>query len=367
MSSSGSAGFSDIIDFSEIIGQERAVKLLKRGISSGRVAHAYLFTGPPGVGKRRAAQAFAAALNCEEREAGGAGNNDSGTGTDTYNGPCTRCPACVSIGKGTHPNLLTIGPDEKGTLKVDAVRELQRALSFRVAGGTRVAIIEAAETMVRDASGILLKTLEEPPKGSMIILLAESAGVLLPTIVSRCQRVAFSSLKPDLLTALLLKQRDLTPEDAAFAARLSGGSVSGALDVADLGLVQRRRELCQSVSELFKASPASILALAEALSKDENLGECLGYLKHLLRDMLVCMEGCAELALDKEAERIIALARDKGVALSPERLIKGYSLVEEAEFSIRPPRYGNKQLAVESLLFTLAAKTLGRPPSRAIL
>ncbi|RMF26035.1 MAG: DNA polymerase III subunit delta', partial [Chloroflexi bacterium] len=147
-----------------VIGHEGAVALLQRAVMTGRLGHAYLFTGPTGVGKGTLAQALAQAVLC--------------TGDAP---PCGRCRACRLVEAGHHPDLHWLAPQD-GSLKIEQVRELERQLALTPVEGSRhVAVLEGMEQATVGAANALLKTLEEPPPAVLLILLTEEADALLPT------------------------------------------------------------------------------------------------------------------------------------------------------------------------------------------
>jgi DNA polymerase III subunit delta' len=161
--------------FQQLSGQDRAKALLQNALASNKIAHAYLFAGPSGSGRREMAYVFAQALFCEMD------GNDA----------CGKCLECRKVLHGNHPDLHVIAPDG-ATVKIDQIRMLQRDLSYRSANaGYKVYIIEGAETMTVPAGNSLLKFLEEPPSPVVAILLAPSAQAVLPTILSRTQLIAF--------------------------------------------------------------------------------------------------------------------------------------------------------------------------------
>src|SRR5512136_2772802 len=182
--------------FSQIIGQERAVEALRAALRRGGLHHAYLFAGPEGVGKGMAARLLAQAANCERDDGDACGN----------------CPACRKIARGVHPDVLVVEPERdmaragrwepKGgrtpsrDIVVDQVRELvDRRLSLRrFEGRRRFVILDPADAMNPQAQNALLKTLEEPPDDTTLVLVAAGGDALLPTIRSRCLRVAFAPL-----------------------------------------------------------------------------------------------------------------------------------------------------------------------------
>ena len=210
-----------MLAFKDICGHDKETGRLKAAILAKRVAHSYLFTGQDGIGKRLIALAFAKALNCVDIDASG----DS----------CGACPDCLMAEAGTHPNIIQIQPVDKdeepaadGTIKIAQVRELQEALRYKADGGKKAAIVEGADRMALPAANAFLKTLEEPPASSVIILIASRAAELPATVISRCQRINFRPLPAAVIKDYLVKVNGAAPEEADAAARLSGGSIPAA-------------------------------------------------------------------------------------------------------------------------------------------
>ena len=159
------------LSFSAVLGQDKAKKILERSITSGRIAHAYLFRGPDGVGKQLCAKIVAARINCTQK-----------SGTQSACGSCNSCRKYLS---GNHPDITVISP-EGGTIKIDRVRELCRSLSYPpYESPTRVVVVEDVHSMRPEAANSLLKTLEEPPENNVLILTAGAGRDILETIVSR--------------------------------------------------------------------------------------------------------------------------------------------------------------------------------------
>ncbi|MBW2202876.1 MAG: ATP-binding protein, partial [Deltaproteobacteria bacterium] len=141
--------------FSEIIGQEKAKRFLKRVMSEERIPHAYLFTGIPGIGKTSMAKALTMALNCHEQ-------ND-------FDG-CGQCPSCRQLLGGNFPDFIHIKPDGQN-IRIEQIRDLNRSLSFApLSAEHRVCVVQQAEAMTGEAANSFLKTLEEPPPGNILIL-----------------------------------------------------------------------------------------------------------------------------------------------------------------------------------------------------
>ena len=227
--------------FSDILGQEKAVNYLKKLVREERIPGALLFCGPEGIGKRKTALEFAKALNCEDyfsRQNGEA---------------CGTCASCVAIEKGTHPDVTLVdflyqarlnlkeNADEEDLekelakqqhLSVDTIRTVTAKAQQKAVGpGWKVIIIDQAQTMQGAAANALLKFIEEPPAKTVWILITSKRAVMLGTILSRCQLLAFSPLRPAHVEQLLTTH---APDvfDPARAARYSGGSVAGGLQAA---------------------------------------------------------------------------------------------------------------------------------------
>ncbi|MBI2844229.1 MAG: DNA polymerase III subunit delta' [Armatimonadetes bacterium] len=192
----------------EMIGQELASTVLSRAILDDRVAHAYGFVGPEGIGKMTAALAFAAALNCESHEPGDA---------------CGKCVSCRMIDQKGLPDVEIISPDGAQT-KIDQMREMRRTAQFApVRGKRKVVIVEQADTLNENSASAILKILEEPPPYLVIILLVRNPAMLLPTIRSRCLVVRFAYVNVRELAQALVERFDAKQEEAEFLAAFSEG------------------------------------------------------------------------------------------------------------------------------------------------
>ena len=165
------------MSFSDLKEQEAVAAHLQCSLQRGRLAHAYLFTGLRGSGKEAMARTLAKALNCTEK------NHDS----------CDHCDSCRRIDEGVHPDIYWVRPESKGRrIRVDQMREFMKAVNLRSSmGGVKVGIVVDAECMGEEAGNAFLKTLEEPPSQTVIVLLTADPQRLLPTILSRCLRISF--------------------------------------------------------------------------------------------------------------------------------------------------------------------------------
>ncbi len=200
----------------EIKGQEQAIGLLKKSVASGRISHAYLFYGPEGIGKELSAKNFAKLLNCRTPEKGDA---------------CDFCEDCVGIEKKRHPDLIWLRPQGPArVIPIEKIRDFQKAVSLKpYTGRWKIGIFPEAHTLKRDAASALLKTLEEPPKHTILILVTARPEILLPTIVSRCQAIRFSPMSREKLKGVLKKEYSLNSREAETLSRLTEGRLGQAV------------------------------------------------------------------------------------------------------------------------------------------
>ena len=214
------------MSFDAIIGNERAIGLLTSSIEQGRVAHAYLFAGPPGVGKGLVAREFAKALNCER---GGPQ-------------PCDECVACRKVEHGTHPDVLWFRPSgAMRMIRVEQVAEFLQAATLRpFEGRWKVFVLVDADRMNVPSQNKVLKTLEEPAPDTVIILTSAVPEALLPTIRSRCQRIVFCPIAREAIERFLVERHGASPKRAAVAATLARGSLSAAIEYLDEHADRRR-------------------------------------------------------------------------------------------------------------------------------
>jgi DNA polymerase-3 subunit delta' len=244
----------------QIIGHDWAVAFLQQSLATGRVAHAYLFTGPPQIGKRKLALGLAQALNC--------------TGSQP---PCGQCSSCLSLVKGTHPDVRVIeGEGAGGSIKIDQVRALQReAVLSPYKGRYRVYILRRMDLASLEAANSLLKILEEPPEHVVLILTAVQPESLPATVVSRCQRLDLRPVARQILESVL-RDRGIADPQARLLVRLSGGRVGWALDASkeEAVLNQRQRDLAQMI-QLLAATRVERLDFAWETSRNPDASRAL--------------------------------------------------------------------------------------------
>jgi DNA polymerase-3 subunit delta' len=316
------------MSWSRIKGHDPIVNLFVTAYSQGRLGHAYLFIGPTGVGKQTFARELAKALLCER--------------------PlqklvaCDTCPSCHLAEAGTHPDLICAKrPDDVVELPVSVIREMSEQLSLKPArGGRKVAILDDADDLNEASANAFLKTLEEPPPGSLLILIGGgSADRQLPTILSRCQIVRFAPLPAETVESLLKEHEVTEPARLQRLLRVAEGSVGQALALDDEELWNFRTLLLKNLS----ANQIDSLILAKAWhefvedagkesgAKRRRASLILKLLLGLLQDALRITHGIAPTVADRaEAETL----RDLADRLGTDRLLGWMQRGLEAETQV---------------------------------
>ncbi len=272
--------------FAGILGHSRPLGLLAGSIARGTLPPSLLFAGPEGVGKRLAAQAVAEALNCL-----------SPRGRDA----CGSCSACRRIARGSHPDVLAIEPPEVGSTKIEVVRPAIAAAAYRpFEGRCRVVIVNEADRLTEDAANALLKSLEEPPGGTVFILVTARPEVLLPTIRSRCSQLRFGRLSASDVARFLIERQGMEAEEAHAVAAVADGSPGRALDAGTRAYRDGRAAALSTLRAVSaSASPKTRLQAAAGLmaGKPSSAGERdelatrIAMLASLLRDVALVAYG----------------------------------------------------------------------------
>jgi DNA polymerase III subunit delta' len=322
----------------DVIGHEWAVSLLSENLKRDRLRHAYLFTGPPGVGRRTLALRLAAAINCLNPPAPGQ--------------PCLECRACRMLEKMEHPDLSVVQAEkEGGTLKVDQVRELQHRLSLApYEARYRIALLLRFEEAHPSAANALLKTLEEPAPRVVLLLTASSPEDLLPTIVSRCETLRLRPLALEQAVHGLRQRWSLPPEQAQLLAHVSGGRLGHAYQLhhAPERLEQRRMWLDEH-TRLLSESRLGRFNYVEALVKDKDLTRLvLQTWLSLWRDVLLRASGASAAItnFDRAAE-VDEFAQRFGLETSRQALTSIERTLEQLDRNV------NARLACEVLMLDL--------------
>jgi DNA polymerase-3 subunit delta' len=312
--------------FASVVGHAPQRELLARALARGAVHPAYLFSGPPGVGKRLVAAELARAWLCHRGEAE----------------PCGTCPSCRGVGGAAHPDWLLVAPEErKKSIGVEQVRDLGAWLWRSPSrGGRKAALVDPADALTGEAANALLKTLEEPPPGRLVVLIAARPGGLPPTVRSRCQHLAFGPLS-DEEVAEALRRSGWPAEAARQAAALAEGSPGAALARDGKAWLESADAVRAVIDALDRGERGAALAFAERLGESRDrvvlaLQALLGMLRQAARHRFGAAAG----------EEVPRLLQRLGAA-ELERLLAGALETHRRLEGDRPP---NAKLALSLLL-----------------
>ena len=217
------------MSFSQIRGQIIPSKILLNSINDGYLFPSYIFTGPEGIGKSLVVLNFAKLIDClnpKDRDC------------------CDRCTSCLKIQNYNHPDVRWIRKNEKGVIKIEIIRDLQKNIYLKPWEAKRkIFIIQEAESLTPEAQNSLLKILEEPPKENILVLITSKLNLIFPTIISRCKRIVFSPLNLDSLKKELIKDFNLEDSEAHFLAHFSEGRYGKAIGFKDRKFFKKKNML----------------------------------------------------------------------------------------------------------------------------
>ncbi len=316
--------------FSQIVGHSKQVETLRLALAHGRLHHAYLFVGAAGLGKKTIGLSLAKAIHCS------VASGDF----------CGECADCVRIQDGNHPDVRLIEPlAGKKEISIQQIRELEKELNLRsFSGNKKIVILDPATLMNLSAQNALLKTLEEPPNDSLLILIAASVGELLPTLRSRCLRVSFAPLTLDQVAAFLVSQKKTPVEEAKLLAAMSKGSLEAVAAVDSQELLARRHRWIVLLLRVASGDYRTGAETAEALAgnKEESL-RFLEWAESWYRDLLVytvtqnrqdvvnvdMIPQVEQLAATVELEHLLArIAEAKGAVVAMQRNLNRRMVLE---------------------------------------
>jgi len=311
----------------QIKGQTNALRFLEAALKSGRKSHSYIFNGPPGVGKRTAANWFVAGILCER--------------PDDYV-PCGACRSCRTIARENYPYLRFVAP-EKSAIKINQIRDIHDFLKYRVEQSVcRFIIIDEAQTMTPEAANSLLKILEEPPHGTTFILLVDNLSRVFPTIISRCQVVNFTGLSKETISEIL-RERGYEEEKIAAVLPVSQGSAGRALElIEDESLQENRGKIISFLLDLPVTSDRALEFAQECSDLDISLS--LGIIISCFRDFLVLGRGEKSQIINPELV-------NRSLKFTKNEIYKSIERIMEAQQAAG--QNANKQLVLENLFLEL--------------
>jgi len=339
--------------FRDIIGHRKLVALLSRSIARDSLPPSLILSGPAGIGKFMAALSTAQALNCLKPVR----RQPDAVGTPELDA-CGVCAACARIARGVHPDILVLAPNDKGNIRLDPVREAIDAAGYRpFEGRRRVTVVDQADGLERSAQNALLKILEEPPSGSVFLLVTALPDLLLSTVRSRCPQLRFRPLGVADIAQVLIQRKQ--PEDVAYAvAALADGSIGRALEASASDLVEARdvaiRVLAQAAAtddvrrRMDSAKDLVVKGAGAASTERDQLAVYLRAMASLLRDVAAIGASAdrrvlANPDLVPKLERLTAFAGDRGR--------RAFTAIDEALAALE--RYTNAKLVADWLVLLL--------------
>lgn len=263
-------------DFNAVAGHERIIKSLRESIKNDMTSHAYIFCGNKGSGRNLTAGAFAKTANCISPINGNA---------------CGKCPSCIQFESGNNPDVFYVKATKTISISVDDIREqIVNEVKIKPYSYKRkIFIIDKADTMTSQAQNALLKTLEEPPKYVLIILIAENTENFLPTVLSRCVMMKFSPISVNLIKNYLINNCAMNENDAAFYAEYSIGSIGEALRLSgDENFYQMRNDIISCLDRLDTMDFVSAMFMAKEMEKYKAYSELFDIMYMFYRDVF-CM------------------------------------------------------------------------------
>ncbi|SDY99055.1 DNA polymerase-3 subunit delta' [Proteiniborus ethanoligenes] len=264
------------MDFEDIIGHENIIEGLKNAIRNDLVSHSYLFEGPKSIGKERLAKSLAKTLLCQR-------------GGDS---PCNKCSSCIKFDSGNHPDFHIEYPDGN-SFKKEQIDELQRSIiKIPLESDRKVYILDHVDKMTQSAQNSFLKTLEEPPRYAVLILLGINSYSLLPTIVSRCQLIKFNSVDKTIIEKALISIYDKTEEQARFITSFSNGIVGRAIELSKSDSFKSLRdETIEILDTVTKGDKLKVYFGSDFFEKNkENIDEIMDIVLIWYRDLIVYKE-----------------------------------------------------------------------------
>ena len=315
----------------DIIGHAHAIDILRRTLAAQQVRHAYLFAGPPHVGKSLLAHRLAQTLLCT-------GGPDP---TVAPQEPCNACLSCRKVLHGNHPDVHVISkPADKQFILIEQIRVLQSDSVRRTLEGRRnIFIIENAHEMNIQAANCLLKTLEEPEQDVVLLLTAPDAVLLLPTILSRVQLITMGLLTSTQIKNALIQDWETEPKEADLIAALAAGRMGWAVQaVEDEDLLTQRKAQLDLLTKLPSAGRVQRFDLVQRISGDSEKVQSLLELWLLWwRDMVLAANACLDLTVNVDMRPLLKTQAAKIGTAEAERMIRAIlRTMESIEQNVNP-------------------------------
>lgn len=329
------------MNWNNIIGHDRSKRLLQRALAKDGLGHAYLLFGEDAIGKRLAALTFTQSIQCKKTN---------------HADPCDLCDGCRAFKLNTHPDVRIIEPGGS-MIKIDQIRAIQGLLVYRpLMGNRKVVLIDQADMMNPQAANAFLKTLEEPPDQSLILLITSRPDRLPSTVLSRCQPVRFNSPKREDITEWLLNNRKLPKPEAELLSALSMGKI-GKVMTGELDDIKTERNKALDIVsiEALRDLQRLFLNARTCATEAQQWMTILAWVQIWIRDLLIARHGFNPnllINLDQKSE----LSRQSPL-FSVQSLLRASTLLNAFETAIH--RNLNRTLALETILLELRSGLRG--------
>ena len=273
-----------MISLNNIKGNKTSIKYLKQCLVQKRTHNSYLFSGPDGIGKALTAKAFIGSLVCKNK-------------TKEFEG-CRECSSCKRIDLNEHPDVVWIEPEKNRSIKIEEIRKAKETLSLKpYESPLSICVIVDAHRMTVESSNALLKLLENPPGKSVLLLITNKKELILPTVISRCSEVRFSSLPIKDVTEIICQNIEIEKKEAEFLSFFSGGSPGKALEMVEDNVPERKNEIIDLYKEILD-SKNEWCNNWDKEDKDSIL-EDIEILIMFFRDLVMLGEGNEDILLDR--------------------------------------------------------------------
>lgn len=319
------------MNFKDFIGQEKIKKVLKEIIQKNKLSHAYMFEGLDGMGKATLSKIFTQAVLCEDKN----------------NSPCGNCKSCIKVSSGNHPDFFTVSPKVL-SIGVDEIRKLQDDIIIKpIESEKKVYLIEQADKMTEQAQNCLLKTLEEPPGDSLLILCVKNSGAMLKTIQSRCVSIKFEAYKTDEIKAVLRKNNISNEELLGFASFFSQGVLGKAFSIVSNEFMQIREDIIDFLSNIYGSRIENLLKISSYLeTKKDMIEDVFDIISSWYRDLAICKASGNERLLINSDKKDIILKNIQNY--SEQDIVQIVKKIEEARRDIK--RNVNLPMVLDNML-----------------
>ena len=281
------------MDFTQVLGHKSTIENLQNAIKKGQISHSYLFEGEESIGKRMVALSFAKTLLCKKQ------------GLQ----PCNNCNSCLKFDNFNHPDFELIEP-EKDKIKRDEIKNIIDNINIApLESPRRIFIIDNSDKIGVEGQNALLKTLEEPPSYINIILITSNINKLIPTILSRCERIKFYPVETKKIGEFLVSKYDKTIEEASFISHFTKGSVGRAITLSETPeFFEMREEVLNIIDSIIKGDKFKAFSSMDFfLNNKEDYEEILDIIIYWFRDLILYKElGNTELLVNKDKTSLLS-------------------------------------------------------------